>query len=251
MSYKDLLARKARMGVEASTGSSFSLQSLLEKSLEVVWRSACLIGYCVSAQDIFDSFKTTSLTTEIDPFAHMILAFAYVANVNLHIGATVTQYTKEEGGADAFKDIVQLPRVYSSSRISTLRDFATENTKFNEAGYRHVPFQCSTTRAYRRYRHLWMTATFKLNTTLISRIYDVFLSEADQVRSVKGAGLGMNFQPLTLEIVRHFGKNGGNPLGLEDVDEPLMSKNGLSDCFDRFSYLDSCWQYVALVKHRR
>jgi hypothetical protein len=41
---------------------------------------------------------------------------------------------------------------------------------------------------------------------------------------VKGGSAGLNFQPITLEIVRHFGKNGGNPLGLHGEDEPLMSQ---------------------------
>jgi hypothetical protein len=73
-----------------------------------------------------------------------------------------------------------------------------------------------------------MTATFKLDATLISRIYDIFLLEVGQIRSVRGGAVGMNFQPVNLEIIRHFGKNGGNPLGLEDVDEPLMSNNSPS-----------------------
>ena len=69
-----------------------------------------------------------------------------------------------------------------------------------------------------------MTATFGLNATLISQLYDIFLSETPQIRSVKGGSAGVNFQPITLEIVRHFGKNGGNPLGLHEEEEPLMSK---------------------------
>jgi hypothetical protein len=73
-------------------------------------------------------------------------------------------------------------------------------------------------------RHLWITATFGLNATLISRLFDIFLLEAPQIRSVKGGSAAVNFQPITLEIVRHFGKNGGNPLGLHQEDEPLMSK---------------------------
>jgi hypothetical protein len=68
-----------------------------------------------------------------------------------------------------------------------------------------------------------MSATFGLNTTLISKLYDIFLSETPRIRSVKGSA-AVNFQPITLEIVRHFGKNGGNPLGLHEEDEPLMSK---------------------------
>lgn len=72
------------------------------------------------------------------------------------------------------------------------------------------------------HRNLWITATYRLNATLISRIYDIFLSEVPQARSVKGGGIGLNFQPITLEIINHFGKNGGNPLGMHSEDEPLM-----------------------------
>jgi hypothetical protein len=57
---------------------------------------------------------------------------------------------------------------------------------------------------------------------LISRIYDIFLAEIGLIRSLKGGSIGLNFQPIALEIVRHFGKNGGNPLGLHEEDEPLM-----------------------------
>jgi hypothetical protein len=74
-------------------------------------------------------------------------------------------------------------------------------------------------------RHIWTTATFRPNATLLSRIADIFLSETPRIRAVRGGSAGLNFQPITLEIVHHFGKNGGNPLGLHGEDKPLMSNN--------------------------
>jgi hypothetical protein len=138
MSYKDVSARRALLGVQKISLSS--LQYFVDKTVGLIWQAVCMIGYCVPIDDFFDVFKNSSLSLETDPYAHVIFAFVYVSDVNLHLGCTVSHYTKDEGGSDAFENFDDLTRVYASTRVSTLKDFAAEDTKFNAAGSRHVAF---------------------------------------------------------------------------------------------------------------
>ncbi|KAE9378505.1 FAD-binding domain-containing protein [Stipitochalara longipes BDJ] len=206
MSHHDVSSRLSLLNLPFSSSPSFTLHSLIGKTVSLVWRAVCQLGFCVKVESLFEKFQNSSLELENDPYAHMLVAFVYAADVNLYLGCSVTHYTKETGGPVVFEKFSSLPKVYSSLRNTTLRDSALEDAKFNKPGS----------------RNLWLTSTFRINSTLISHLYDIFLSEVSHIHSIKGGAVGLNFQPITLEIVRHFGKNGGNPLGLHEEDKPLM-----------------------------
>ncbi|PMD44738.1 FAD binding domain-containing protein [Hyaloscypha variabilis F] len=206
MSHHDVSSRLSLLKLPFSAARPYTLNSLIDKTTTFLWRSACWLGFCLPVASLFSTFQNSSLELKTDPYAHMLIAFVYAADVNLHLGCSVTHYTTETGGPSAFSQFSSLPKVYSSLRNTTLRDSALEDTKYNQPGS----------------RNLWLTSTFILNSTLISHLYTIFLSEIPATRSIKSAAIGLNFQPLSHETIKHFRKNGGNPLGLEQEEEPLM-----------------------------
>ncbi len=67
------------------------------------------------------------------------------------------------------------------------------------------------------------TVTFKNNATLIKEVTQIFIEEATSILNVTGFAPAFAFQPLSLNIIENMSKNGGNVLGLSDVDGPLTS----------------------------
>jgi hypothetical protein len=137
ISHEDVSARKAQLNLKPTPISQFSLQSLVDNAVSLVWRAACKLGYCMPADRLFETFQNSSLALENDLYAHILMAFVYAADVNLYLGVGMTHYTKDHGGPEVFKDCSKLPRFYSSLRAASLKEFALEDTKFNAPGFRY------------------------------------------------------------------------------------------------------------------
>jgi hypothetical protein len=71
------------------------------------------------------------------------------------------------------------------------------------------------------------TVTFKSNSTLMKKIVDIFHEEVSNVLDVTGLNPFFAFQPLSVNIIAHMQKNGGNVLGLSEADGPLTSNTRL------------------------
>lgn len=97
-----------------------------------------MLGYCVPVDTLFETFQNSSLALANDPYAHMIMAFVYAADVNLYLGCSITQYTKETGGPEVYKNFSALPKIYSSVRNGSLNEFALEDTSYNKPGTRYL-----------------------------------------------------------------------------------------------------------------
>lgn len=139
MSYADVSSRQSLLDIVPLAVPKSTLQSLIDGSSSLLWRAACRLGFCVGVDTLFETFQNSSLALENDPYAHTIMAFVYAADVNLYLGCSVTQYTKDVGGAEAFKNFSALPKVYSSLRNGSLKEFALEDSSFNKPGSRYSP----------------------------------------------------------------------------------------------------------------
>ena len=68
----------------------------------------------------------------------------------------------------------------------------------------------------------YWTATFKNNATLMNTIQEIFVEEVENIKNVTGFGPACVFQAITMDIISHFSKNGGNALGITPEDGPLI-----------------------------
>lgn len=74
-------------------------------------------------------------------------------------------------------------------------------------------------------RHAWNTATFKVNAELISQLWDIFLSEAELIKTIPGTLVSSNLQLITKDEIEIMSTNGANSLGIKKDDGPLFCKN--------------------------
>jgi hypothetical protein len=72
----------------------------------------------------------------------------------------------------------------------------------------------------------YRTATFKFNATLAKEITKIFISEVDPIRIGKGMMIGASLPLMIIDKdeISHFSTNGGNALGIEADDGPLLRK---------------------------
>lgn len=73
-------------------------------------------------------------------------------------------------------------------------------------------------------RQMWAAITIKMSEELLEKIFDVFLVELESVKDIKDVILSLLVQPINKDEITIFRRNGGNCLGLEDEEGPLISE---------------------------
>lgn len=63
---------------------------------------------------------------------------------------------------------------------------------------------------------------FKNSRVLMSRTVDIFRDEIGAIQDVTEIVPSCVFQPVTVDIISHFSKNGGNALGITLEHGPLI-----------------------------
>jgi len=72
-------------------------------------------------------------------------------------------------------------------------------------------------------RQSYWTATFRLDRALAQNNLDLWMQEVDPIKkNVTGFVPVLTFQVITMSMIQHMGDEGGNALGLEDEEAPLM-----------------------------
>jgi hypothetical protein len=61
-----------------------------------------------------------------------------------------------------------------------------------------------------------------VDATLISKFWDIFLSEVESIKAIPGTLSSSNLQLVTKDEIALFSKNGGNSLGIQEEDGPLF-----------------------------
>jgi hypothetical protein len=74
------------------------------------------------------------------------------------------------------------------------------------------------------HRQTYVTTSFKVDTLMLTKTMEIFMSEIDPVRNFKGILPALVLQVLSKEEISHFSKNGGNSLGITEDDGPLSRK---------------------------
>jgi hypothetical protein len=85
------------------------------------------------------------------------------------------------------------------------------------------------------YSRVWMVTTVRSITAsaqsamslhvLLDRQINIFIEELEKIKHVVGLIPSLTFQPITLNEIRNFRKNGGNALGIEESDGPLVGRS--------------------------
>ncbi|KAL8715302.1 MAG: hypothetical protein Q9225_006426 [Loekoesia sp. 1 TL-2023] len=145
-----------------------------------------------------------------DENSSLIQSFAYTSGIGFAIQNSIkyTAPTAVERPAtfQPFFDIQ--PQLGSTMRVSNVTDFTTEQGAFSPDGF----------------RQLYRTTTFKNSLPFLQYVYDLFAHQSvPPVQSLAGVQWALTFQPIVPAITSRSDPLGGNSLGLDPADGPLVN----------------------------
>lgn len=86
---------------------------------------------------------------------------------------------------------------------------------------------------------MWSPIALKMDEELLEKIFDMYLVEVQAIKHVKDVIPAMVMQPINKDEMAIFKKNGGNCMGMEDADGPLI-RALLLHIFSNTTLTDSC-----------
>ncbi|KAM0805196.1 FAD binding domain protein [Usnea florida] len=138
------------------------------------------------------------------PSAAFFLSFSYM-NGTYHC-FTSMDYAEPIINPPIFHELSSIASLTSSMRTTTITNLTQEIHTFQPAGYRET----------------YVTCTFKPDVAFQQRVLDMFKAATRGITDAKGVLPAVTMQPITTNTIAHFRKNGGNALGIEEGDGPLI-----------------------------
>ncbi|KAL2064193.1 hypothetical protein VTL71DRAFT_4687 [Oculimacula yallundae] len=180
-----------------------------------------------SLAETFSKFVTDAPT---DDFAHLYIAFGYVAQLGGFVGVSGPAYGKAIANATIFENLNKIPNLLDATGFNNMSAFsvALNQTTFS--------------------RQTWKTVTLKAEPALLKEIIQIFTEEASTVLDVPGLQPFFAFQPLSINIIDKMSKNGGNALGLSVADGPLTIMNlnwGWTDAADDIRVFNTVNRFIS------
>lgn len=150
----------------------------------------------------------TERSTE-DPKAQVIQAYAYAQVYNAYVLVSDLQYSVPQ----PFPAILSNFTAIQGSTTDTLRitDLPSLTLEFNESQPNGL-------------RQSWDTIMVEIDAELIQEVVAIWKAGVEDVKNLKGSLPSLSLQPVSLDVLRLMGKNGGNALGLAGGDKPLLRK---------------------------
>lgn len=81
-------------------------------------------------------FEDVVLEEQGDPYAQILLSFAYIAQINMFITVGALVYSQPEPDPEVFKRFKEEKSLYQTLKITNLTEIYDEITALNEIGYR-------------------------------------------------------------------------------------------------------------------
>ncbi|KAL8708934.1 MAG: hypothetical protein Q9220_006266 [cf. Caloplaca sp. 1 TL-2023] len=160
-----------------------------------------------SSKAVYKAFENFANNAPSDPDAALITAVALVQGN--YIFANDYEYAKPVAYPEIFDEFTSIPNITDTMRITTLSDLTRELNVSNPGGFRET----------------YTTATFKNSADLQDKILELFQKEMEGIKDAVGILPALVMQPITKPMIKLFGKRGGNALGIEEGDGPLILMN--------------------------
>ncbi|KAL8993114.1 MAG: hypothetical protein Q9169_006594 [Polycauliona sp. 2 TL-2023] len=146
---------------------------------------------------------------DFDENASLITSFSYtgsqggaIQNSMKYTSATVN---KKPAVFQPFIDIGS--QLGQTMRVSNVTDFTTEQGAFSADGF----------------RQLYRTTTFKVSRPFLDRVYALWNTTVPTIISIPGIQWSLSLQPIPPAITSRSLPLGGNSLGLDPADGPLVN----------------------------
>ncbi|CAK4034243.1 bifunctional solanapyrone synthase-like [Lecanosticta acicola] len=161
-------------------------------------------------RSIINAFYWFNRNAAMDPRAHNYVAAVCFTGAECGI-ANGYAYSQPVANAPIFDNFTKIPYTTSTARISTLSNFTAELKASQPPGF---------------YQAFW-TLTVQNDESLLADIlndifYPAILPYVNTTENFVGT---LAMQPITEAIIQNFGKNGGNALGVNGSQGPLVILN--------------------------
>ncbi|KFZ24020.1 hypothetical protein V502_01502 [Pseudogymnoascus sp. VKM F-4520 (FW-2644)] len=164
-----------------------------------------------SAAGLNEAFNWLAINGPADPYAQVILAYAYVQYADMYVIAADLQYGKPVENPPMLQNFtaVQGTVVSDTLRIATLSELTVELNNSNPGGFR---------------QSYWTLMTGN-SPTLMADIIAIYQEETNAVKDAEGLVSSCIFQPVGTNLAPYFARNGGNALGIDLTKGPQILLN--------------------------
>lgn len=153
---------------------------------------------------VIDAFTKVVTEATEDPNAGQWVAFLHAQGMKM--ASTEFWHAKSNSNASIFSGYDGLEAISDTTKVQSVPEYATELQKINPNGLRET----------------YWTFSVKPDKNLASIAKDIFFEEFPAVADVAGSLPVFIFQGITEPMMEQMAKNGGNALGLDASDGPLI-----------------------------
>ena len=148
---------------------------------------------------------------DIDPRATLLFSFVYMQQQDQYISVSEADYAsavEDETHPTAFNAFFNTPGVIKVDKATkTVMQVIEEHSASNPNGLRQS----------------YWTLTFHLDQTLAEQVFKIWKQEIEPIKQlVQGFVPVLTFQVITVRMMQHMQNDGGNTLGLNAAEGPLM-----------------------------
>lgn len=201
----EVAARKASLNV-TSEPFSFTLWNVKNAVCVSMVKLACKLRYCIDGKKYWQAVEDIIASEQSDHWAQFLGTLTWSSEIDAWVLHTMLAYTKPANNPPVFQNFTSLKAFKSSNTIRNLTGLYDEVRDMNVRGR----------------RHFWATSSFRPSAVLMDKINDIFISEVESIRAVRGCRPTIILQPLNIDEVQHSKKKGGNSLGIDVEDVPLI-----------------------------
>jgi hypothetical protein len=174
-----------------------------------------------SSSTLIDALVDFTTNAQEDPYAAVLMAYYYSEPYDAFMISLGVAYGKPEIDPRVLQNFTALPCIGSSFQITNMTQMVAVAKDSNPTGFRFVSsLNVRLISLMGWSRQTSWTLTVQNDASLISKIVEIFKEEVDPFKGVSRPGLLL--QPITLNMMSHFSKNGGNALGITSEDGPLI-----------------------------
>ncbi|KAK1243480.1 hypothetical protein MKX07_004108 [Trichoderma sp. CBMAI-0711] len=162
-----------------------------------------------TAAAINSAFYYLGINAPSDPYAQVIIAYAYAQSQDVFVIASDLQYAKPIPNPVALQNFTSVAGAIASTlRVVDLANLTVEFNNSNPGGFRQT----------------YWTFTVQNSACLMTELVEIYLEEVASVKDIAGIVPSIVFQLITTDMSQYFSRDGGNPLGL-DGQGPLNLVN--------------------------
>ncbi|KAI9790767.1 MAG: hypothetical protein M1833_001763 [Piccolia ochrophora] len=168
-----------------------------------------IVGYPIETRlEHFAAFEQLNdAASEYDPYVSVIDNYFFTLAGGWSI-ANNYQYTKAEAYPSVFNPFTDIrPETFNTMRISNLSDFTYDIARQANDGAS---------------RRLFVTGTYGNSPGLLEKIFDAGNATLQPVKNVKDLIWSISFQAIPASITEKAASTGGNALGLDPQEGPLV-----------------------------